>query len=150
VVHHAFQAVKAQVRRRRGGAAVALACCAVLAAGCGGSSSGSDSSSASQGMSRVALHAVNSVRAADCTDWKKGSVEERRNTVRELRKFAGGPVGSSAGIQTGPVLGSERAYRVLQSYCKRYFARGFKLYKLYDRAAAFVGRSQTPVVKPGI
>jgi hypothetical protein len=37
------------------------------------------------------------------------------------------------------VLDDERAYELLQSYCAHYFARGFKLYKLYERAAAFVG-----------
>ena len=79
------------------------------------------------------------MRTADCTDWKKGTIEQRRSTVFQLRKFAGGPVGSSAGIQNGPVLDDGRAYRVLQSYCKHYFARGFKLYKLYERAASFVG-----------
>jgi len=35
--------------------------------------------------------------------------------------------------------GLPQAYKVLESYCKNYFARGFKLYKLYERAAAFVG-----------
>ena len=57
----------------------------------------------------------------------------------QLRKFAGGPVGSSEGIKRGPALDEARAYKVLDSYCERYFARGFKLYKLYERAAAFVG-----------
>jgi hypothetical protein len=56
-----------------------------------------------------------------------------------LRGFAGGPIGSSKGIQRGPVLDDARAYRLLQSYCANYFARGFKLYKLYERAAAFLG-----------
>ena len=84
--------------------------------------------------------AVGSVRSADCRDWKRGSVDQRRVTVVQLRKFAAGPVGSSAGIQRGPVLEDGRAYKVLQSYCRNYFARGFKLYKLYERAAAFVGR----------
>ena len=79
------------------------------------------------------------MRSADCTDWKKGKVAQRRSTVVQLRKFAGGPVGSSEGIKNGPVLDDGRAYRVLQSYCVKYFARGFKLYKLYERAAAFVG-----------
>jgi hypothetical protein len=79
------------------------------------------------------------VRTADCSNWKAGSVAERRTTVVELRKFAGGPVVSSAGIKRGPVLEDERAYKVLQSYCIRRFARGFKLYKLYERAAVFVG-----------
>jgi len=31
------------------------------------------------------------------------------------------------------------AFGVLESYCSKYFARGFKLYKLYERAAVFVG-----------
>jgi hypothetical protein len=66
-------------------------------------------------------------------------VDQRRRTVDQLRDFAGGPVGSSAGIQRGPVLDDGRAYRLLQSYCANQFARGFKLYKLYEHAAAFVG-----------
>jgi hypothetical protein len=81
------------------------------------------------------------VQSADCSAWKRGDVRQRRSTVVALRRFAGGPVGSSAGIQNGPVLDDKRAYRVLQSYCSKYFARGFKLYKLYERAAAFVGRA---------
>jgi hypothetical protein len=59
--------------------------------------------------------------------------------VIKLREFAGGPVGSSAGIQNGPVLDDDSAYRLLQNYCAKPFARGFKLYKLYTRAAAFIG-----------
>jgi len=147
MVHHAVEAVAKG--RRRGGAALALLCCVLVGAGCGSSGSGAGKDGSSQGLSPLAARAVGSVRAASCTDWKKGSVEERRYTVRELGKFAGGPVGSSAGIKTGPVLDNRRAYRVLASYCSRYFARGFKLYKLYDRAAAFVGRSRTPLPRPG-
>ena len=90
-------------------------------------------------MHLPAVAPVASVRSADCRDWKRGNIDQRRATVVELRKFAGGPVGSSGGIQKGPVLDDRRAYRVLQSYCRNYFARGFKLYKLYERAAAFVG-----------
>ena len=64
---------------------------------------------------------------------------ERRATVVQLRKFAGGPVGSSEELKRGPVLDDTRAYKGLDSYCRNHFARGFKLYKLYERAAAFVG-----------
>ena len=80
-----------------------------------------------------------SIRAANCSDWQRGTVEARRRTVVLLRGFAGGPIGSSKGIQNGPVLDDTRAYRILQNYCANYFARGFKLYKLYERAAVFVG-----------
>jgi len=37
------------------------------------------------------------------------------------------------------VLEDGRAYELLQNYCANYLARGFKLYKLYERAAAFLG-----------
>ena len=60
----------------------------------------------------------------------------------QLRNFAGGPVGSSQGLQNGPVLDDTRAYKLLESYCVNFFARGFKLYKLYDRAAAFIGHAR--------
>jgi hypothetical protein len=85
------------------------------------------------------IASLGSVRQADCTDWKKGSEDQRETMVFSLRKFAGGPVGSSKVLPRGPVLDDDRAYRVLDSYCSRYFARGFKLYKLYGRAAAFLG-----------
>jgi hypothetical protein len=75
------------------------------------------------------------IRLADCTDWRRADVGQRLGTVHELRDFAGGPVGSPAGH--GNVLDDKRAYELFQSYCARYFARGFKLYKLYTRAAAF-------------
>ena len=88
--------------------------------------------------------AVATVRQASCANWQKGDSRERRNTVLQLRKFAGGQVGSSKSIRYGRVLDDGRAYKVLDSWCKNYFARGFKLYKLYARAAAFVGRAPSP------
>jgi len=114
---------------------LALAGCLGLLAGCGGVSAANDTSENAQTAS------VGSVRQANCTDWKEGSEDQRHTMVLYLRKFGGGPVGSSAGIQRGPVLDDERAYKVLESYCKNDFARGFKLYKLYGRAAAFVGHA---------
>jgi hypothetical protein len=73
---------------------------------------------------------------ADCSDWRKASPQEREGTVRDLRRFAGGPVGESRG-RRGATLDDDRAYQVLDDYCKQSFARAFKLYKLYTRAAAF-------------
>jgi hypothetical protein len=125
--------------RRRNTLLVALICGIALLAGCGGSGGSGGSADSKKLPEYLTVPAVGSVRTANCSDWKKGSVDQRRSTVFQLRKFAGGPVGSSAGRQTGPVLEDGRAYRILQSYCARYFARGFKLYKLYERAAAFVG-----------
>lgn len=54
--------------------------------------------------------------------------------MRELRRFAGGPVGQG---RRGATLPDDRAYQLLDVYCQRDYARGFKLYKLYTRGAAF-------------
>jgi hypothetical protein len=132
VVHHAVEAV-GRLHRHNVGSALGLILCVALLAGCG------DSASSKEQSKKPPRLGVGSVRQADCGNWKAGTVSERRTTVVELRKFAGGPVGSSAGIKRGPVLDDQRAYKVLQSYCIRRFARGFKLYKLYERAAVFVG-----------
>jgi hypothetical protein len=132
VVHHAVEAV-GLLQHRNARTALALIFCIALLGGCGGSSR------AKKQPVDLPAPSVGSVREANCSDWKRGEVAQRRSTVVELRQFAGGPVGSSAGIQRGPVLDDGRAYRILQSYCGKYFARGFKLYKLYERAAAYVG-----------
>jgi hypothetical protein len=75
------------------------------------------------------------LRLADCTDWKKGDAAERLGTIKELRDFAGGPIGQTPGH--GNVLEDKTAYDLLQNTCGNFYARGFKLYKLYTRAAAF-------------
>lgn len=125
LVRHAVQALRA---------ALVVAGLAAVLAGCGGSA---------DSKRRVDYSMVagvgSSIRTADCTDWERGSILARHSTVIKLRQFAGGPVGSSAGIQNGPVLSDARAYQLFQSYCANRFARAFKLYKLYERAAAFIG-----------
>lgn len=75
------------------------------------------------------------MRSVNCAYW--GAVDRplRLEVVRELRRFAGGPVGSPAGH--GAVLKDEVAYRVLDDGCRAGYATHFKLYKLYTRAAAF-------------
>jgi len=103
----------------------------LLLSGCGGS----DRASSTPRNAAVG----ESLRLASCTDWKFATVAQRKVTVEQLQKFAGGPVGSSAGIKTGPVLSDDRAYRLFQRACARSYARGFKLYKLYEHAAAFIG-----------
>jgi hypothetical protein len=131
VVHHAEQAVAKG--RRRASAILALACCGALLAGCG-----DDGGPAKTGV-------VASVRVASCTDWKHGNVQQKHATVLALRRFAGGQVGSSTALKYGKVLNDRRAYRVLDNYCAQYFARGFKLYKLYDRAATMIGHAPAGV-----
>jgi hypothetical protein len=105
-----------------------------LLGGCGGSSH-----SKTRITGNTNLGVGPSISLDNCTDWQRATTPQRRDTVLQLREFAGSPVGSSAGIQKGPVLSDDRAYKLFQSVCANYFARGFKLYKLYERAAAFIG-----------
>jgi hypothetical protein len=88
------------------------------------------------------LNVGQSISVADCNDWKQADTEQRLGTIRELRNFAGGAVVGGSAAQpsgTGAVLDDSKAYDLLDNYCKNTFARGFKLYKLYERAASFSG-----------
>jgi hypothetical protein len=133
LVHHAVETLKGQSRQTRSLAAAPI-CCLALLGGCGGSSHSNTpvGGNTPRGVGE-------SIRLDNCTDWRKGTIPQRRQTVVELREFAGGQVGSSVGIQRGPVLLDASAYKLFQKYCANYFARGFRLYKLYTRSAAFAG-----------
>jgi hypothetical protein len=133
VVHDPVETLNGH-RRRTLLPAISLICCLGPVAGCGGSSHGKTTAAGNN-----AAGVGESIRLDNCADWQRATAAQRRATVAQLRKFAGGPVGSSAGIQRGPVLSDDRAYKLFQSYCAKPFARGFKLYKLYTRAAAFAG-----------
>ena len=78
------------------------------------------------------------LRLAACKDWQRASYRERYGTISQLKAVSGGPSGSPAGH--GPTLPDDKAYKLLENYCKKPFARGFKLYKLYVRAADFQRR----------
>jgi hypothetical protein len=85
------------------------------------------------------------INLADCRDWNQATTEERLGTIRQLKDFAGGAVvggSATAPSGTGSVLDDKKAYDLFSSYCKQSFAQGFKLYKLYERAAAFSGKPE--------
>jgi hypothetical protein len=80
-----------------------------------------------------------SVRTADCAGWRTADPSTRNNTIREIRGFAGGPVGS--GDREGSTLPDDKAYTLFEGTCRQDFAKHFKLYKLYSRASAFQNRT---------
>jgi hypothetical protein len=116
--------------------AAALVCCIALAAGCGDKN---DSAATVQQEKLPTLPVA--LRYAECSDWRKGSIDERRGTIRQIREFAGGPVGSSEAIQKGRVLDDNDAYLLIDRSCSKRHAIGFRLYLLYTHAAAFAGTS---------
>jgi hypothetical protein len=118
--------------------AVTLFVAALALAGCGGGSG-------TQPQVDVGPNVGQPIALADCNDWNQANTEQRLGTISEIKGFAGGPVvGNSASSPhgTGSVLDDKQAYDLFNNYCKQDFARGFKLYKLYERAAAFAGHPE--------
>jgi hypothetical protein len=110
-------------------------CALVLAAavtGCGG---GDPSAPVKQ--EGIGGNLVGPLNLADCSDWEQASVEQRLGTIEQIHNFLGEHVSGTE--SSGKVLDDEEAYDLFDSYCENEFARGFKLYKLYARAAAFSG-----------
>ena len=112
-------------------AAVALLLLGAALAGCS-SGDGNAPPTRSAGGDRIGTP----IRLADCTDWERASLRQRLGTVREIRKIAGGPTGTVKD-QYGNTLPDEKAVKLFDRACRQSYARGFKLYKLYNRAAAF-------------
>jgi hypothetical protein len=115
---------------RPAGAAL-VAMLALSVAACGGSSGDPPESGAGPALAAP-------INLANCADWKEASVDQRLATIEQIKTFVGGPVAGTEG--SGGVLDDDRAYDLFENYCGEELARGFKLYKLYSRAAAFSER----------
>jgi hypothetical protein len=110
----------------------------VALAGCGGGSS-------TQPQVNVGPNVGQPISLADCHDWNQANTEQRLGTIAQLKGFASGPVvgnNASSPAGRGSVLEDKDAYNLFNRYCAESFARGFKLYKLYERAAAFTGQPE--------
>lgn len=116
-----------------------LAAAAVLLGGCGAASKSQASTFPTHLAGPVTADVGESARSDTCEQWQKGTVQQRHGALKRLRKFATSPIGSSKDRKYGPTLSESRAYRLFDNLCAKHFARAFKLYKLYDRAAAFLG-----------
>src|SRR4029077_3789783 len=135
VVHHSAEALGPPNRRFvrcRAAAVLGVLTGMSLIAGCGGGSG-------NQPQIDVGPNVGQTIALADCNDWNQANTEQRLGTIQQLKDFAGGPVvgnNASSPSGTGAVLDDKQAYNLFNNYCKESFARGFKLYKLYERAAA--------------
>jgi hypothetical protein len=95
-----------------------IAAAALLVAGCGGPAAAPEPFG-------VAL------QVADCKDWRAASPQQRQSAIDQLERTVAGP------RKEGNTLSDDVAYSTLDARCKPEFARGFLLYQLYIRAAAF-------------
>jgi hypothetical protein len=137
LVHHTSEALAGRnMARTRRVLALTLLGGIVAVAGCGGGSS-------TQPQVDVGPNVGEPINLADCRDWQQANVEQRLGTIEQLKGFAGGPVvgnNASSPSGTGSVLDDKQAYDLFDRWCQQSYARGFKLYKLYQRAAGFEGQ----------
>ena len=101
----------------------ALAAAVLLVAGCGGQPAPAEPFG-------VAL------QVADCDDWRASSPQERQSAIDQLENAVAGP------RKDGNTLPDDVAYNTLDARCGPELARGFLLYQLYIRAAAFASFSE--------
>ena len=114
---------------RRGGPRRSLA--ALVLASCGGDSDGTPETKAEAG-GRVLGRLGGAAGAVPGLE-HGGNRAERLATIDDIREQVN--LKDSA-VQT-PELSDKAAYRVLDTTCRKAFAAGFRLYKLYARAASF-------------
>jgi hypothetical protein len=94
---------------------------------------GGSSASNEQPVGVGQLRAGSSAQLAQCSDWNEGTEEQKGVTVEDVREAlnqanSGGPT---------PSLPSDRTYALFEDACSNDYAAGFRLYKIYARAAAF-------------
>lgn len=111
---------------------VAALAASVALAGCLGSDS--NSPPAASGGATIGTP----VQLTDCSDWNSAGPSRRAAIIEAVRIVSGGPTGSPAG--KGPTLPDDKAYNLFDVSCRPDFSKRFRLYKLYERAAAFEGR----------
>jgi len=105
---------------------------AVIALGTG-AVSGCGSDPAKGDISEVGPVRAGSVASlAQCSDWTAGDREQRLATLHDIRAQV-----NQVGSEPTTDLSDDQAYAVLQRTCSQPYASGFRLYKLYTRAAAF-------------
>ena len=104
-------------------------------AGCGGSAAGQGAET--QGVGEEVGGSVAAL--AQCRDWNAGTEAEKQATIADIRSS----LTPQSQEESGTALSDERAYELFEHSCTEAFAQGFKLYKLYARAAAFA-----PLAKP--
>jgi hypothetical protein len=108
---------------------------AAALAGCGDDAAGQDPSV--QGVGDPVGGSVAAL--AQCRDWNAGTEAEKQATVADIRSS----LTPQSHEESGTSLSDERAYELFEHSCAEDWAQGFKLYKLYARAAAFA-----PLVEP--
>ena len=98
-------------------------------AGCGGSADADETSAEPLGQELAGSVAP----LAQCRDWVKGTEEEKRATIADIRS----QINLESNTVEAPELDEDRAFEMFENACSNQFAQGFRLYVLYARATGF-------------
>lgn len=75
---------------------------------------------------------------AQCKDWVRGTRAERLATIDDVRE----QINLEDGTGEMPELSDEVAYGLFERTCAQDYARSFRLYKIYARAAGFASYAE--------
>ncbi|RFU42364.1 right-handed parallel beta-helix repeat-containing protein [Actinomadura logoneensis] len=85
-------------------------------------------------------HQDGSLSHVDCLWWRTASPARRRHMLDVMRQVFGARIGSSDHAAAGATLTDQQATTVFGNACTPAYATAFKLYKLYNHAAAFMAK----------
>ena len=109
---------------------LALGATALALTGCGGGGSDNDV----EEITGVGQERAGSVASlAQCTDWNAGTKAAKIATITDIRA----QVNQAGADGQTPDLPDEEAYALFERVCANDYAAGFRLYKVYVRAAGF-------------
>jgi len=105
----------------------------LLVVGCGGSGDGDAGRSEREVKPLGELLAGSVAHLAQCKDWVGGPRDRKLATIEDIRAQVNR---RDTGIEAPP-LSDEEALGLFDRACSNSYARSFRLYALYARAAAF-------------
>lgn len=111
----------------------ALVIAAIVLAGCGTGSAEATNAKGTAENGIGLVRAGSTAQFADCADWRRGTVGQRRVTIRSIRDQMTPQRSETA----ESALSDEAAYRTFDKTCSSGIADSLRLYKLYARAQAF-------------
>jgi hypothetical protein len=111
------------------GARAGLAACAVALVACGQVDTPTETKPIGVGEYRAGSYAP----LAQCSDWNEGTEEEKLATVADIRA----QLNQAGADGPTPSLPENEAFDLFERACANDYATGFRLYKVYARAAAF-------------
>ena len=113
----------------------ALVLAAAMLAGCGAGSDETTSGKVkTENVKGIGLvRAGSTAQFADCADWRRGTVEQRRVTITSIRDQMTPQRSETA----ESALSDDAAYRTFDKTCSSGIAGSLRLYKLYARAQVF-------------